>query len=414
MATEERKGFSGLFDELDKARNAGMTAGNFWGGLFSGVIVEPIANRAARFKDYLREVGSVHNDNVEIPLNMKTCLGDNFASLYGDCDNNTDVSDKKNEIEDANGNKVAVLNTKGLCSYDTEMYSLFSCSWGTMDKLQLSETFQVAYEVSLLTKKYANKYCESFEFDANMENKFKDMARNTDEYKKAWADFSSKSENRANYNSDEEMKQGFDADYFKSSSADPWYKRVFSAESYNKLRDEYNNAVSDEYTQQLARYKEYCENNGLNWNGVMQRVSEEMQAECYNYGKASQHLFSGGIPKVITGANQYVTANNENIAQRGFLMMAGAMKAEGQDVNYTYYGRQYGEDKFSDIKNSSFGSKLLDRIVETWKTVCEKIKNSRILHPIDKVLKPAAKGLDNMMDRFEEKGAVKDSDEILL
>lgn len=87
-----------------------------------------------------------HDDNIAVPAGTKTLLGDDFGTLYEES--------KTAERSSSDGRKHTYIESKS--SYRTEMYGLVSGHWMSYDLC--SESSKAAYEITLLSKKYANMY----------------------------------------------------------------------------------------------------------------------------------------------------------------------------------------------------------------------------------------------------------------
>ena len=112
------------------------------------------------------------NDNVLIPKDTQTLLGEDFASLY--------TAAEYELITDNTGVSVEVL--KPSCSYETEMHSMgLSFSEPTL-YADLPEETRVAYEMILLSKKYASEYTGDQTTDEQVGQKYA-------EYMSKYADY---------------------------------------------------------------------------------------------------------------------------------------------------------------------------------------------------------------------------------
>lgn len=91
-----------------------------------------------------------YDDQIEIRTGTKTLLGDDFESLY---ENSTTASVKSKDID---GSEASIDIIRSKCSYQTEMHTgdLRSAQWSEYETLPVDK--KAAYEVTLLTKKYAN------------------------------------------------------------------------------------------------------------------------------------------------------------------------------------------------------------------------------------------------------------------
>lgn len=145
---------------------------------------------------------TTYDDKLEVPVGTKTLLGNDFSSLYESC--STDSITSKN----SDGADLTVDVLKSTCSYPTEMHTaiLSSASWSNYDTLSPAQ--KAAYEVTLLSKKYAT------------------MSDSTE--------------------------------------------------------------TATEYATVMANYRQYCDQNGIVWNDVVQTASNELQLEVSDYQVETQ------------------------------------------------------------------------------------------------------------------------------
>lgn len=123
----------------------GMTLGNAFKSLLKSA-VEPIKNIPDMISDKALKIIHYHDDNVAVPAGTKTLIGEDFSSLYEDfklVDHNVSSGGQRSYIE-------------AKSSYRTEMERMVSDHWMSYDIC--SNTSKAAYEITLLSKKYANMY----------------------------------------------------------------------------------------------------------------------------------------------------------------------------------------------------------------------------------------------------------------
>lgn len=154
------------------------------------------------------DVSNKHDDNIYVPMGKKTLIGDSFESLY--------TGYEVKEYTASNGNTFTAIESTS--SYNTEMVSSDLIGSSPVEYDVLSDDRKAAYEITLLSKKYANMYTEN-------------------------------------------------------------------------LTD--NEKISQEYSDKMCAYREYCETQGISWNRVVQLSSSELQAESYVHSEeAKGFMFS--------------------------------------------------------------------------------------------------------------------------
>ena len=110
---------------------------------------EPV-NVADKIKNLqLFHYGNSYDDRIEVKSGTITLLGNDFSSLY------ESSTTKQVQAQSADGTAVSVDVLRSTCSYPTEMHSsdLKRFAWSEYDTL--TDQTKAAYEVTLLTKKYA-------------------------------------------------------------------------------------------------------------------------------------------------------------------------------------------------------------------------------------------------------------------
>ena len=136
---------SELFVIAEQQEEKGMTLGN---ALKAGlqIVVSPITSFPDKMSDKLLEITHYQDDNVAIPSTTKTLLGEDFSTLYESTKINTHAS--------SNGQDMPYIESTS--SYRTEMEGLVSSKWLSYDLC--APEYKAAFEVVLLSKKYANAY----------------------------------------------------------------------------------------------------------------------------------------------------------------------------------------------------------------------------------------------------------------
>lgn len=149
----------------------------------------------------LFDAETVYDDRIEVKAGTKTLLGNDFSSLYASCET-TSV-----QAQNSDGSVYDMEVLRATCAYPTEMHSSYlkNTAWSEYDTLSPEQ--KAAYEVTLLTKKYAAMDTPSAE----------------------------------------------------------------------------ENQSASEYANTMAQYRQYCDQNGIAWESVIQSASTEMQMEVSDY-----------------------------------------------------------------------------------------------------------------------------------
>ena len=372
---------SGILKIASEEASKGYNFKNFLSGLVGSILIDPIRKKMNKMTEYFSEINASHDDNIEVPVGTKTVLGEDFSMLYNGGSNGETV------YKGANGSDIACYNPA--CSYDTELYTIRSDEWVTADQESyVSDEFKVCYEMALLTKKYADMYSENWEGNDDIFNKFKESQKATPEYKAAYAMWKNalEPETAMQYEEAGNMAAAFEAEYFKDKNNDPEYKKMY--DSYFKS---YNDNLANEYMDKLSQYKDYCDSHDIKWESVLMYVCDEMQTEVYEYDKAASHVLC-----------RPDAADEKNVANRGYLMLEAAMKANGvENIHHpaciTY---EYGIGKLSEVtQGAGFMEKFSVAAVNKFTAVKAKMDKSAILHPIKNFVVPGVEGLDAMVGK---------------
>lgn len=122
-----------------------------------GLVTQPIvsgAKRAAKVPQKLADTISSaikpYDDNIVVPTNTKTLLGDDFTSLYENYETKSYI--------DTNGMALDAIKPKS--SYSVEMVSPNVTSFNLKSYSALTTGQKASYEIVLLSKKYASEYVE--------------------------------------------------------------------------------------------------------------------------------------------------------------------------------------------------------------------------------------------------------------
>ena len=109
-------------------------------------------------RDYVKKVRHLYDDNVVVPAGSKTLLGEDVSTLF----------EGAREIDCESMSGTGMKEIVGTCWYGTEMMSgnLKSGSPRSLDTFMPAQ--RAAFEIVLLSKKYANRYEEGKD-DANAE-----------------------------------------------------------------------------------------------------------------------------------------------------------------------------------------------------------------------------------------------------
>lgn len=213
----------------------------------------------------LFDAETVYDDGIEVKSDTKTLLGNDFASLYASCET------ASIQAQNSDGSLYDMEVLRATCEYPTEMHSLYlkNVAWGEYDTLSPEQ--KAAYEVTLLTKKYAAMDTPSGE-----------------------------------------------------------------------------NQAASEYADTMAQYRQYCDQNGIAWESVIQSASTEMQMEVSDYqveSKDSLNIYE----QVGRGAAK---AKAQSAAAHNLLLACAPegyqdQPAAGMDSSVTY------EDTCDDSYNGS-------------------------------------------------------------
>jgi hypothetical protein len=133
----------GIFQTAFGKDSGGITVGEF----FSGTVGSTAKNLCSKFKSFITQ-DPVYEDSITVKSSATTLLGNNFDTLY-DGGANTDEAN-------VNGVETEVLSP--FTSYSTEMVSSYFTVCNGKDYDDLAPTTKAAYEITLLSKKYASDY----------------------------------------------------------------------------------------------------------------------------------------------------------------------------------------------------------------------------------------------------------------
>lgn len=200
------------------------------------------------------------NDRIEIPEGTKTLTGDDFSVLLPGASSGS--------VYTSDGEKVKTIEASS--EYETEMHSGNLASSVSRSIDTLTKEQRVAFEVVLLSKKYAAEYQEG---DA-----------------------------------------------------------------------EANDAAADEYTSCMTNYRSLCENDGTNWNEVMNYASWELQQQSFEFTEREQTSWRPGDAQ-----NERILVNRAH----GMLIECGG---EGwQDSLYPAFGGKNYEDTLDTSVHTDVG-----------------------------------------------------------
>lgn len=307
-----------LFNEATALSEKGLGIGQLPGLIFGGIgsaiasVPKKLVNKAS---DKMLDIFHFHDDNIVVPVSTQTLIGDNFSCLY--------ESVKIQDYASSNGINETYLASDS--SYETEMSTLISGQWMSYDLCSVN--MKAAYEITLLSKKYANAYADG--------------------------------------------------------------------DAVN------NNKLMDEYTDKMTQYKEYCVNNGLDWDGVLQSVSYELQAESCEYKEESMRIING-VP------NKQNYDQNRIIANRAHNMVKDCMSEGVEDkFNPSLEGQMTYEETLDTNRSedAAFFNRLAAMFKKKWESIMEFMNNSKLLHPIRTIQGVVDKGkqaVNDGIDRVDE------------
>lgn len=132
------------------------------------------------------------------------------------------------------------------------------------------------------------------------------------------------------------------------------------ANLYSPGADASNDAVAQAYTDKMAKYRQYCESNGIQWQQVMQYASWELQTQSMEYADDAKGLY-----------NPVQSETNRILSNRAHSMMLECAPDGWQDSLLPHLSGRitYEETLDTDRRSVGFLQNVGSWFVEKWDSV---------------------------------------------